>query len=224
MRAGSPGPTRLRGPTRPAPASGGLSPGGAGRGGQHSFARSAAAEGYTRRGAGSPGRGGACGGGARRVSSRGRPRLVQSRVPPARVPGLLSVPGRRRRPCRFRSPPVVTAAAMSKEPRSGRGEILECQVMWEPDSKKNTLMDRFRAAVSAACGLALGECACGPGLPGHLPRSEGPPGGGGPAPGAGTRPFPGRFWQGLSPSRWNGLPLSVSLFRGSEEPLDLGHL
>ncbi|XP_019504422.1 PREDICTED: acetoacetyl-CoA synthetase [Hipposideros armiger] len=44
---------------------------------------------------------------------------------------------------------------MSKEPRSGRGEILECQVMWEPDSKKNTLMDRFRAAVSAACGLAL---------------------------------------------------------------------
>nr|XP_015099252.1 acetoacetyl-CoA synthetase isoform X2 [Vicugna pacos] len=44
---------------------------------------------------------------------------------------------------------------MSKEPRSGREEILECQVMWEPDSKKNTQMDRFRAAVGAACGLAL---------------------------------------------------------------------
>ncbi|XP_044631985.2 acetoacetyl-CoA synthetase isoform X2 [Equus asinus] len=44
---------------------------------------------------------------------------------------------------------------MSKEPRAGREEILECQVMWEPDSKKNTQMDRFRAAVGAACGLAL---------------------------------------------------------------------
>ncbi|XP_060049255.1 acetoacetyl-CoA synthetase isoform X2 [Erinaceus europaeus] len=44
---------------------------------------------------------------------------------------------------------------MSKEPRAGREEILECQVMWEPDSKKNTQMDRFRAAVSAACGRAL---------------------------------------------------------------------
>uniref|UniRef100_A0A8I4A3Y3 Acetoacetyl-CoA synthetase n=1 Tax=Callithrix jacchus TaxID=9483 RepID=A0A8I4A3Y3_CALJA len=44
---------------------------------------------------------------------------------------------------------------MSKEERAGREEILECQVMWEPDSKKNTQMDRFRAAVGAACGLAL---------------------------------------------------------------------
>nr|XP_031298352.1 acetoacetyl-CoA synthetase isoform X2 [Camelus dromedarius] len=44
---------------------------------------------------------------------------------------------------------------MSKEPRAGREEILECQVMWKPDSKKNTQMDRFRAAVGAACGLAL---------------------------------------------------------------------
>ncbi|XP_042090443.1 acetoacetyl-CoA synthetase isoform X2 [Ovis aries] len=44
---------------------------------------------------------------------------------------------------------------MSKEPRAGREEILECQVMWEPDTKKNTQMDRFRAAVGAACGLAL---------------------------------------------------------------------
>ncbi|XP_006894686.1 PREDICTED: acetoacetyl-CoA synthetase [Elephantulus edwardii] len=44
---------------------------------------------------------------------------------------------------------------MSKEPRAGREEIMECQVMWEPDSKKNTQMDRFRAAVGTACGLAL---------------------------------------------------------------------
>ncbi|XP_059264179.1 acetoacetyl-CoA synthetase isoform X3 [Mustela nigripes] len=44
---------------------------------------------------------------------------------------------------------------MSKQPRAGREEILECQVMWEPDSKKNTQMDRFRAAVGAASGLAL---------------------------------------------------------------------
>uniref|UniRef100_A0A673VPT4 Acetoacetyl-CoA synthetase n=1 Tax=Suricata suricatta TaxID=37032 RepID=A0A673VPT4_SURSU len=44
---------------------------------------------------------------------------------------------------------------MSKEPRAGREEILECQVMWEPDGKKNTQMDRFRAAVGAAFGLAL---------------------------------------------------------------------
>ncbi|XP_073078321.1 acetoacetyl-CoA synthetase isoform X2 [Manis javanica] len=44
---------------------------------------------------------------------------------------------------------------MSQELRAGRDEILECQVMWEPDSKKNTQMDRFRAAVDAACGTAL---------------------------------------------------------------------
>ncbi|XP_032510314.1 acetoacetyl-CoA synthetase isoform X3 [Phocoena sinus] len=44
---------------------------------------------------------------------------------------------------------------MSKEPQGGREEILECQVMWEPDSKKNTQMDRFRAVVGAAYGLAL---------------------------------------------------------------------
>ncbi|XP_042766167.1 acetoacetyl-CoA synthetase isoform X2 [Panthera leo] len=44
---------------------------------------------------------------------------------------------------------------MSKQPRAGGEEILECQVMWEPDGKKNTQMDRFREAVGAACGLAL---------------------------------------------------------------------
>ncbi|XP_077015672.1 acetoacetyl-CoA synthetase isoform X3 [Tamandua tetradactyla] len=46
---------------------------------------------------------------------------------------------------------------MSKEPRTEREEIVECQVMWEPDSKRNTQMDRFRAAVHASCGLALGN-------------------------------------------------------------------
>ncbi|XP_055462171.1 acetoacetyl-CoA synthetase isoform X1 [Psammomys obesus] len=46
---------------------------------------------------------------------------------------------------------------MSKLARLGRDEIMECQVMWEPDSKKDTQMDRFRAAVGAACGLALGN-------------------------------------------------------------------
>ncbi|XP_058512711.1 acetoacetyl-CoA synthetase isoform X2 [Ochotona princeps] len=44
---------------------------------------------------------------------------------------------------------------MSKEARAGRDEIMECQVMWEPDSKRTTQMDRFRAVAGAACGLAL---------------------------------------------------------------------
>ncbi|XP_073917342.1 acetoacetyl-CoA synthetase isoform X3 [Castor canadensis] len=44
---------------------------------------------------------------------------------------------------------------MSKQARPGLEEIMECQVLWEPDSKKNTQMDRFRTAVGAACGLAL---------------------------------------------------------------------
>ncbi|CAM5101078.1 unnamed protein product [Natator depressus] len=39
---------------------------------------------------------------------------------------------------------------MSREP-----EILESQVMWEPDSKRNTQMDRFRAGLVGACGLRL---------------------------------------------------------------------
>lgn len=47
---------------------------------------------------------------------------------------------------------------MSKLARLEREEIMECQVMWEPDSKKDTQMDRFRAAVGTACSLALGEC------------------------------------------------------------------
>ncbi|XP_038229523.1 acetoacetyl-CoA synthetase [Dermochelys coriacea] len=39
---------------------------------------------------------------------------------------------------------------MSQEP-----EILESRVMWEPDSKRNTQMDRFRAGLVGACGLRL---------------------------------------------------------------------
>lgn len=50
----------------------------------------------------------------------------------------------------LRAPPF--SAAMSREP-----EIMESQVMWEPDSKRNTHMDRFRAAVAGSCGLRLGE-------------------------------------------------------------------
>lgn len=34
---------------------------------------------------------------------------------------------------------------------------MESQVMWEPDTKRNTHMDRFRAAVASSCGLRLGE-------------------------------------------------------------------
>ncbi|XP_036292779.1 acetoacetyl-CoA synthetase-like [Pipistrellus kuhlii] len=36
-------------------------------------------------------------------------------------------------------------------------EIVGCRMMWEPDSKKNTQMDRFRAAVGASYGLELGN-------------------------------------------------------------------
>lgn len=47
---------------------------------------------------------------------------------------------------------AAAAAAMSREP-----EIMESQVMWEPDTKRNTHMDRFRAAVASSCGIRLGE-------------------------------------------------------------------
>lgn len=87
--------------------------------------------------------------------------LPASAAAPGSVPGLLPV---------LRAAPAFSAAAMSKEPRAGREEILECQVMWEPDSKKNTQMDRFRAAVGAACGLALGEC--GVSVPGGSPATS----------------------------------------------------
>jgi hypothetical protein len=56
-----------------------------------------------------------------------------------------------------RQPRPRSSATMSKLARLEREEIMECQVMWEPDSKKDTQMDRFRAAVGTACGLALGE-------------------------------------------------------------------
>ncbi|XP_015666194.1 acetoacetyl-CoA synthetase isoform X2 [Protobothrops mucrosquamatus] len=38
---------------------------------------------------------------------------------------------------------------------SGELEIMEAQRLWEPDSKRNTSMDRFRAAVTAAYGIRL---------------------------------------------------------------------
>lgn len=168
------GPTRLRCPTRRARRSGGMARGAVTctplRG-------TAPAEGYKLRGAGLP-PGGASGGRdpggrVRWVPRGGWPRLGQSCFPP-----LAPQP-----------PAGAAAAAMSKEPRAGRDEILECQMMWEPDSKKNTQMDRFRAAVGAACGLALGECArrppraspCFPGLftwlRGTAGRRGPPPGG-----------------------------------------------
>lgn len=94
---------------------------------------------------------------------------------------------------------------MSKQPRAGGEEILECQVMWEPDGKKNTQMDRFREAVGAACGLALGECGrAARGLPGHpVPgaralQKPGSPSERGPLLGTGAPPSPGRSWQGPS--------------------------
>ncbi|XP_070256063.1 acetoacetyl-CoA synthetase isoform X1 [Myotis yumanensis] len=36
-------------------------------------------------------------------------------------------------------------------------EIVGCRVMWEPDSKKKTQMDRFRETVGVSCGLVLGN-------------------------------------------------------------------
>lgn len=88
-----------------------------------------------------------------RLAAHPGSRSPASAAAPGSVPGL--IPVSRVAPA---FPPAFPAAAMSKEPRAGREEILECQVMWEPDTKKNTQMDRFRAAVGAACGLALGEC------------------------------------------------------------------
>ncbi|XP_072456814.1 acetoacetyl-CoA synthetase isoform X1 [Notamacropus eugenii] len=44
---------------------------------------------------------------------------------------------------------------MSKEARARHEEIMEAQVMWEPDGKRNAQMDRFRAAVRCGRGPAL---------------------------------------------------------------------
>lgn len=145
----------------------------------------------------------------------GAPWLLSVPLPAAHATAGRCVSSRRRRRRR-------PAAAMSQELRAGRDEILECQVMWEPDSKKNTQMDRFRAAVGAACGIALGECGTPP------PRGRGL-----------------RYWgsrqgsEGLSscgpghhlcPAFLSGCPLvvrMVSYFHlpspgGLEEPLDIG--
>lgn len=99
--------------------------------------------------------------------------LAPGPPPRPRPPLSLACPG----------PRAASAAAMSKELRARQDEILGCHVMWEPDGKGNTQMDRFRAAVSAAHGLALGECARGPRAPatplggrGTAWRSRPPPG------------------------------------------------
>lgn len=66
---------------------------------------------------------------------------------------------------------------MSREP-----EIMESQVMWEPDTKRNTHMDRFRAAVASSCGLRLGERragAAGRGGPSGSARGRAPAAGAG---------------------------------------------
>lgn len=120
----------------------------------------APAEGYTREGRGHVG--GASDGrvrGGRRAGCRvvgGCARLSPAPRRAARAPP----------PARARRPPPP--AAMSNE-------IVGSRVMWEPDSKKNTQMDRFRAAVGASCGLVLGECSRRPGgPPAQGPASWGP--------------------------------------------------
>lgn len=50
---------------------------------------------------------------------------------------------------------------MSKDTKAKGEEIMESRVLWYPDSKKNTQMDRFRAQVDRDYGLNLGECARG---------------------------------------------------------------
>lgn len=128
-----------------------------------------------------------------RVSRERRPRQLSLALEPCALPqspalGVVSsavtaVPGLHRGP----------SAAMSKQARPGLEEIMECQVLWEPDSKKNTQMDRFRTAVGAACGLALGEY--GSPYPPGPSRKRGPPlglRGGGGGTGKAAPPFPGR--------------------------------
>lgn len=44
---------------------------------------------------------------------------------------------------------------MSKDPKAKGEEIMESKVLWYPDSKKNTQMDRFRAQVERDYGLNL---------------------------------------------------------------------
>lgn len=94
-------------------------------------------------------------------------------------------------------PPSFATAAMSQEP-----EIMESQVMWEPDTKRNTHMDRFRAAAASSCGLRLGERRAGAG--GQRPGGEAPLA----LPGAVVR-----LW-GLAGLCFPGACLSVALRQG----------
>lgn len=77
-----------------------------------------------------------------RARDPGPPALLAALAVPASGPGPGPDPGPR-------------AAAMSKEARAGHEEIMEAQVMWEPDGKRNAQMDRFRAAVRCGRGPAL---------------------------------------------------------------------
>lgn len=46
---------------------------------------------------------------------------------------------------------------MSKDTEAKSEEIMESKVLWYPDSKRNTQMDRFRAQVNRDFGLNLGK-------------------------------------------------------------------
>lgn len=46
---------------------------------------------------------------------------------------------------------------MSKDTERTSEKIMESKVLWYPDSKKNTQMDRFRTQVNRDFGLNLGE-------------------------------------------------------------------
>ena len=48
-------------------------------------------------------------------------------------------------------------AIMSKDTEAMSENILESKVLWYPDTKKNTHMDRFRTQVNRDFGLNLGE-------------------------------------------------------------------
>nr|XP_051695505.1 translation initiation factor IF-2-like [Oryctolagus cuniculus] len=159
-RGSSLGAPRLRARAPPPPHRGEHSLRRAAGGGLHATGRGARG-GRGVRGAGRPGvpREAAAAPPQSRAPRRQRRRLRAPRPAPRRRPGPAAAaaapcPARPRRP--LPGPAAApAAAAMSKEPRAGREEIMECRVMWEPDSKRSTQMDRFRAVARAACGLAL---------------------------------------------------------------------
>lgn len=132
--------------------------------------------------------------------------LAPGPPPRPRPPLSLACPG----------PRAASAAAMSKELRARQDEILGCHVMWEPDGKGNTQMDRFRAAVSAAHGLALGECARGPRAPATPLGGRGTAWRSRPPPGDRDASFSWTFLSGPLLVVWSGLRMS------SVPPLGVG--